>query len=217
GAALRSHKASLGIGFYRDLALGTACDGGEVWANPQSFAAGVSIGAPPDPFAREGQVWNLPPYLPIALAEQGFAPFISVLSANMRHAGALRVDHILGYARQFWVPEGAPGSYGAYVKFPSDTLIAITAVESHRHTCAVIGEDLGTVPEGLRQLLAAANILSYRVLWFERDGIAFRSPATYPRLSTSCLSSHDLPTFMGWRKGASSDEIAALDRAVESE
>ncbi len=216
-AAERAGAAGLAIGFYRDLALGTAFDGGEVWSNPDCFAEGVSLGAPPDPFARQGQVWNLPPNSPFALNAQGFDPSIAVLAANMRHAGALRIDHILGYARQFWIPKGAPGGQGAYVRFPTDVLIAITAIESHRHRCTIIGEDLGTVPEGLRQQLAAANILSYRVLWFERDGIDFRAPRTYPRLSTSCLGSHDLATFMGWRRSAARDEIAALDRAMRRE
>jgi glycogen operon protein len=159
-------------------------------------------------------VWNLPPFSPRALEEKAFDPFITVLAANMRHAGALRIDHILGYARQFWVPQGAEGSSGTYVKFPTDTLIAITALESHRHRCAVIGEDLGTVPDGLRQSLAKANILSYRVLWFERDGLEFRAPQAYPRLAAACLSSHDLPTFMGWRQSAAKDDIEALDRAI---
>jgi glycogen operon protein len=216
-AAERASEAGLTIGFYRDLALGSAFDGGEVWADPGSFARDVSIGAPPDPFAREGQVWNLPPFSPRALGEKAFDPFIAVLSANMRHAGALRIDHILGYARQFWVPRGAEGRFGTYVKFPTAAMIAITAVESHRHRCAVIGEDLGTVPEGLRQSLAEASILSYRVLWFERDGIEFRPPSAYPRLAASCLASHDLPTFMGWRQNAASEEIVALDRAMSRE
>jgi len=216
-AAERARAAGLTIGFYRDLALGTGFDGGEVWTNPENFAEGVSIGAPPDPFAREGQVWNLPPNSPHALDDTGFEPFISVLAANMRHSGALRIDHILGYARQFWVPRGAEGSAGAYVRFPTDALIAITAIESHRHRCAVIGEDLGTVPDGLRQSLAAANILSYRVLWFERDDLVFRPPASYPRLSASCLSSHDLATFMGWRRNAAKEEIDAFDGAIRRE
>jgi glycogen operon protein len=124
-----------------------------------------------------------------------------MLAANMRHARVLRIDHVLGFARQFWVPAGAAGSDGAYVGFPLETLIAITAIESHLARCTIIGEDLGTVPEGLRRRLAAANILSYRVLWFEKDGEAFRPPDRYPRLSVSCLSSHDLPTFGGWRQG----------------
>ncbi|MFL5259005.1 MAG: 4-alpha-glucanotransferase, partial [Hyphomicrobiales bacterium] len=216
-AAERAAAAGLSIGFYRDFALSTAFEGGEVWSNPECFANGASLGAPPDPFARNGQIWNLPPQIPRALEQRGFDPFISAISANMRHAGALRIDHILGYARQFWIPQGASGGDGAYVKFPMDALIAVTAIESHRHSCMVIGEDLGTVPEGLRQTLAAAHILSYRVLWFERDGDEFRPPNAYPHLSTSCLGLHDLPTFIGWSRDAPVDEREALVRAVRRE
>ncbi len=130
----------------------------------------VSLGAPPDPFARNGQVWNLPAFSPLELEARGLAPMQAILAANMRSAAALRIDHILGFARQFWVPRGAEGKDGAYVRFPMDALIALTAIESQRNTCLIVGEDLGTVPDGLRQALHEANILSYRVLWFERDG-----------------------------------------------
>jgi glycogen operon protein len=201
GAAKRAHGAGLGLGIYRDLALGTALDGGEIWASPEQFAARVSLGAPPDPFARDGQVWQLAPFQPHALQRSAYDPFIAVLAANMRHAGVLRIDHILGYMRQFWVPEGSLGKDGAYVSFPLDVLLAITAIESERAQCTVIGEDLGTVPDGLRERMARSNILSYRVLWFEKDGERFRPPQCYPPLSVSCLSSHDLPTFIGWRRG----------------
>jgi glycogen operon protein len=200
-AAKRAGDAGLELGIYRDLALGAAADGGETWASRAHFARGVSLGAPPDPFARDGQVWQLSAFEPHALMRAAYQPFIDVLAANMRHAGILRIDHILGYARQFWVPAGAPGGDGAYVEFPLDVLIAITAIESRRARCTVIGEDLGTVPDGLRDRLADARILSYRVLWFERDGETFRSPDRYPPLSASCVSSHDLPTFIGWRHG----------------
>jgi len=186
---------------YGDLALGCAFDGGELEANPTAFAAGVSIGAPPDPFSAAGQVWNLPPFSPIALDAQGMEPMRRVIAANMRHAAALRIDHVLGFARQFWVPQGAEGRHGAYVRFPLDALIAVTAIESHRHQCLVVGEDLGTVPEGLRDKLSATHILSYRVLWFEREGIGFKPGDDYPRHALACLASHDLPTFMGWRAG----------------
>jgi glycogen operon protein len=186
---------------YGDLALGCAFDGGELEANPAAFAAGVSIGAPPDPFSAAGQVWNLPPFSPLALEGQGMEPMRRVIAANMRHAAALRIDHVLGFARQFWVPRGAEGRDGAYVRFPLDALIAVTAIESHRHQCLVVGEDLGTVPDGLRDTLAAAQVLSYRVLWFERDGIGFKSERAYPPRALACLASHDLPTFMGWRAG----------------
>ena len=215
-AAVRALAAGLRLGIYRDLALGAARDSGEVWADPDHYAAGVSLGAPPDPFARDGQVWQLAPFEPHSLADAGYEPFIAMLRANMRHAGLLRIDHILGYMRQFWVPDGAAGKEGAYVTFPLDELIAVTAIESHRARCTVIGEDLGTVPPGLRERLAQANILSYRVLWWERDGDSFRPPENYPPLSVSCLSSHDLPTFAGWRRGRDIEirrEVGQLDDA----
>ena len=200
-AGKRARDAGLDLGIYRDLALGTAPDGGEIWANPERFASGVSLGAPPDPFSRDGQVWQLAPFEPHALERGGYAPFAAMLAANMRHAGVLRIDHVLGFVRQFWVPEGAPGKDGAYVDFPLDALLAITAIESQRAQCTIVGEDLGTVPDGLRQRLHDSQILSYRVLWFEKDGEVFRPPEQYPALSVSCLSSHDLPTFIGWRHG----------------
>ena len=186
---------------YGDLALGCAFDGGELVANAAAFAANVSIGAPPDPFSASGQVWNLPPFSPMALADLAMEPMRRVIAASMRHAAALRIDHVLGLARQFWVPQGAEGRDGAYVRFPLDALIAVTALESHRHQCLVVGEDLGTVPDGLRDRLAAARILSYRVLWFEREGAGFRRADAYPVQALACLASHDLPTFMGWRAG----------------
>ena len=186
---------------YRDLALGSAFDGGEITEAPEYFASGVSIGAPPDPFSRAGQVWNLPPFSPLVLADLAYKPMRAILAANMRHAAALRIDHILGFARQFWVPRGAEGGFGAYVNFPVDALIALTAIESQRQRCMIVGEDLGTIPDGLRETLAAANILSYRVLWFEREGLSFKPSAQYPKLALACLASHDLPTFKGWRAG----------------
>ena len=202
---------------YRDLALGSAFDGGEITEEPERFAHGVSIGAPPDPFSRGGQVWNLPPLSPLVLDDLAYGPMRTILAANMRHAAALRIDHILGFARQFWVPRGAEGRFGAYVNFPVDALLAVTAIESHRHRCMVVGEDLGTIPDGLREKLAAALILSYRVLWFERDGGGFKPPADYPQLALACLASHDLPTFKGWRAGrdiAIEQQLGLIDAAT---
>jgi glycogen operon protein len=187
-----------------------------MWQQPELFAPGVSLGAPPDPFARQGQVWNLPPFSPLALSDTGFQPITDILRANVRHAAALRIDHILGFARQFWVPRGAEAGTGAYVRCPAETLIALTAIESRRSACMIVGEDLGTIPDGLREALAAANILSYRVLWFERDGIAFKPSATYPRLALACLASHDLPTFMGWRQGRDIEIAAELGHLTEA-
>jgi len=213
-AAKRAETAGLALGIYRDLALGCAYEGGEVWARPELFATSVSMGAPPDPFARDGQVWNLPPFNPLALAKADYEPFAEILRANMRHAKVLRIDHILGLSRQFWVPRGASGADGAYVTMPLEKLLAITAAESARAKCLVIGEDLGTVPDGLRERLSQANILSYRVLWFEQDAARFQPPESYPQGAAVCLSSHDLAPFKGWRESASPGDIAKLERAI---
>jgi glycogen operon protein len=213
-AAKRAEKAGLELGIYRDLALGCAYEGGEVWARPELFAKSVSIGSPPDPFARDGQVWNLPPFNPLALAKADYEPFAEILRANMRHAKVLRIDHILGLCRQFWVPRGASGADGAYVTMPLERFLAITATESMRAKCLVIGEDLGTVPEGLRERLSQANILSYRVLWFEQDEVRFQPPENYPEGAAVCLSLHDLAPFKGWRESASHTDIAKLESAI---
>ena len=213
-AARRAEIAGLELGIYRDLALGCAYEGGEVWARPELFATSVSLGAPPDPFARDGQVWNLPPFNPLALAKADYEPFAEILRANMRHAKVLRIDHILGLTRQFWAPRGASGADGAYVTMPLDRLLAITAAESMRAKCLVIGEDLGTVPEGLRERLSQANILSYRVLWFEQDAARFQPSESYPQSAAVCLSSHDLAPFKGWRASASQGDIIKLETAI---
>ena len=210
----RADKAGLELGIYRDLALGCAYEGGEVWARPELYSTAVSLGAPPDPFARDGQVWNLPPFNPLALARAGYEPFAEILRANMKHAKVLRIDHILGFARQFWVPRGASGAEGAYVKMPLEKLLAIAALESQRAQCVVIGEDLGTVPNGLRNSLLAEEILSYRVLWFEQDQTRFNPPSSYPQQAAACLSSHDLAPFKGWRATADASDILKLENAV---
>ncbi|HSV02869.1 MAG TPA: glycogen debranching protein GlgX [Phenylobacterium sp.] len=199
-----------GVGLCRDLAVGAAGDGAEVWADPARWARGASIGAPPDAFAPQGQVWALPPPIPQARAAEGYLGFAELLGANMRHAGALRIDHILGLQRLFWVPDGAEGSDGAYVSYPLDDLLGVLALESVRAGCLVIGEDLGTVPEGLRARLAEARVYGYSVLPFERDGEAFRPPGAYRRKALACAATHDLPPLAGWWAGADLAERAAL-------
>ncbi len=212
-AAASARASGLGIGFYRDLAVGAAPDGAEAWATQSALARGVSIGAPPDPLGPEGQVWNLPPPLPDALAATGFEGFRALIAANARHAGALRIDHVMGLARLFWVPDGATANEGAYVRYPLDDLLGALALESHRARCLVVGEDLGTVAEGFRERLDAADVLSYRVLWFERDGETFREPRRYPAKAAACVSTHDLPTIRGWWNGVDIDERRALGLA----
>ena len=170
-AARDAHADGLALGFYRDLAVGAAPDGAEAWANPAGgLARGASIGAPPDPLAAGGQIWHLPPPIPGALTASGYTGFRELVAANMRHAGALRIDHVMGVTRLFWVPDGAAAMAGAYVCYPQEDLLGVLAIESHRARCLVVGEDLGTVPAAFRERLDAADILSYRVLWFEREG-----------------------------------------------
>ena len=209
-AARAARSAGLEIGFYRDLAVGCAPDGAEAWSQPGMLARGVSIGAPPDPFCREGQVWNLPPPIPHAMATGGYAGFRALMAANMRHAGALRIDHAMGLARLFWVPDGGTAADGAYVRHALPDLLAALALESARAMCLVVGEDLGTVPEGFREHLEAAGVLSSRVLWFERDGRAFLPPSAWPANAVACVSTHDLPTLAGWWKGADIEEREAI-------
>ena len=217
GQAAQSARASgLGIGFYRDLAVGAAPDGAEAWATQAMLARGVSIGAPPDPFCAEGQVWNLPPPLPDALAAGGYEASRALVAANARHAGALRIDHVMGLSRLFWIPDGATAAEGAYVRYPFRDLLGALALESARARCLIVGEDLGTVPEGFREALEAADILSYRVLWFERDAAGFREPRHYPAKAAACASTHDLPTFRGWWNGADLDERRALGLADDA-
>jgi glycogen operon protein len=198
------------LGIYRDLAVGAAPDGAEAWSAQDSLMQRVSVGAPPDPFSAQGQIWCLPPPDPVAMRRDGFAAFNELLAANMRHAGALRIDHVMGLRRLFVIPDGASAADGAYVTYPMQDLIGQVTLQSQRAQCLVVGEDLGTVPEGMSEALAAANILSYRVLWFERDNGRIRPPAEWRRFAAACVSTHDLPTLAGWWAGADIVEKRAL-------
>ena len=212
-----SVHGGLEIGFIRDLAVGCAPDGAEAWAAGDAVAHGVSVGAPPDPFSAEGQVWGLPPPVPHLLAADGYSSFAGLLRANMRHAGGLRIDHAMGLARLFWVPEGARGADGTYVRYPFEDLLGQLALESARARALVIGEDLGTVPPGLREAMHDNDILSYRVLLLEREGRGFKPRSSYPSRAVACVSTHDLPTFAGWLSGADIDERAALGQSQHPE
>src|SRR5262249_4882308 len=150
----------MGMGLYLDLAVSADRGGAEAWANQSLYALRASVGAPPDEFNLPGQDWGLPPLIPHALSGASFAPLIAVLRAHMARAGALRIDHVMGLMRMFWVPPGMGAAAGAYVRYPIDEALAILALESHRHRCLVIGEDLGTVPDALRTALRDAGVLS---------------------------------------------------------
>ncbi len=198
-------------GLYRDLAVGAHPQGAEVWSQPGLFARGVAFGAPPDAFNLQGQTWGMPPLEPRALRAAGYAPFIRLLRANLRHAAALRIDHVMALRRLFWIPDGAPAVEGSYVDYPFDDLLGIVTLESRRHRCLVVGEDLGTVPEGLRERLEAERIWSYRLMLFERwpDGL-FHRPDQYPERAVATFTSHDLPTLAGWWQGSDLAERVAL-------
>jgi (1->4)-alpha-D-glucan 1-alpha-D-glucosylmutase len=200
-AQARCRELGMPVGLYADLAISIAPDGSEAWANQKLYALGVHVGAPPDDYSPHGQDWGLPPLAPQRLRDAGYAPLIATLRANMANAGALRIDHVMGLARLWWVPAGMKAAEGAYVRYPLDDLMGIVALESHRNHCLVIGEDLGTVSDELRAKLAEAHILSYRLLLFQRDGRRFKAPAEYPRNALVAWSTHDLPTFAGWWHG----------------
>jgi 4-alpha-glucanotransferase len=200
--ASRCAKDGMDIGLYRDLAVGVAPGGADAWIDAGAFVTGVKFGAPPDPFAPSGQDWGMPPFDPIRLREMAYAPYIDMLRSNMRHAGAVRIDHIMWIQHMFWIPHGKDGRSGAYVCYPKDDLFAILALESERNRCLVVGEDLGTVPAGFRERMEAEGILSYHLLHFQRhsDGL-FHRPETYRALSLASPASHDLPTLAGFWMG----------------
>ncbi len=193
------------IGIYRDLAVGAHPSGAEVWSRPATLVSNAQVGAPPDIWNPAGQNWGLPPFHPQALRAEGYRSFIDLIRANMRYAGGLRIDHVMALMHLYWIPEGSEPKDGAYVRYPMEDMVGILALESHRQACLVVGEDLGTVPEGFRERMADANILSYRVLFFERERDGFIPPDEYPPLSLGVASSHDLPTLHGWWKGSDLD------------
>ncbi len=198
-AQILAKKQGMQIGLYRDLAVGAAQGSAEVWSMPDLFHLSLSIGAPPDPLGPKGQYWGLPPIDPQQLRAHKYLPFIELLRANMRSSGALRIDHVMGLLRLWVIPEQKSAADGAYVLYPIEDLIHILCLESQRNCCLIIGEDLGTLPEGLDKILENACIYSYRVFLFERapDGGYF-SPEHYPQQAMTVIATHDMPTLKGW-------------------
>jgi 4-alpha-glucanotransferase len=200
-AAASARRAGMNVGLYQDLALGSAGGGAETWGFRDLFAEGASIGAPPDDFGPEGQDWAIPPLDPVRLQEQGFAFFRRLLRAAFAHSGALRIDHVLGFFRLYWIPHGRSPAEGAYVRQPARELLAILAQESRRRNALVIGEDLGTVPAGTPARLARHGILSSRVLYFERRGAGFEPARAYSRRALATANTHDLVPLAGYAQG----------------
>ncbi|MFN2563180.1 MAG: 4-alpha-glucanotransferase [Jatrophihabitans sp.] len=203
--------AGQAVKVLQDLPIGVDPQGADAWAYQDALALGVTVGAPPDPFNRGGQNWGLPPFVPWRLRELDYEPFIEAIRATMALAGGLRIDHVMGLFRLWWVPEGMPADQGGYVRYPSSDLLDILALESVRSGAQVVGEDLGTVEPGVRQELARRNVLSYRLLWFEED-----PPAQWPAGSLAAVGTHDLPTVAGLWDGSdlADQQASGLDADV---
>jgi len=193
-------RLGMGVGLYLDVAVGVQSDGFDAWNEQVAISRKLGVGAPPDPLNTAGQDWGLAGFNAVGLEARAFAPYREMLRAVMRYAGAIRLDHVLGLKRLYLVPHGFRADNGAYVQMPFEALLAVTALESQAHHCVVIGEDLGTVPDGFREMLADWGIWSYRVMMFERDNNgAFRAPDRYPPDALVTFNTHDLATFAGWR------------------
>ncbi|WP_374209198.1 4-alpha-glucanotransferase [Kitasatospora sp. A2-31] len=197
GAQQAARTAGMPVGLIHDLAVGAHPDGADAWALQDVLATGISVGAPPDAFNAHGQDWGLPPWRPDALAAAGYAPYAELLRSAARHAGAIRIDHVMGLFRLWWVPAGHAPTEGAYVRYDAEAMLGVLALEAHRAGTAVIGEDLGTVEPGVREELAVRGILGTSVLWFERDWQAkgeILAPERWRPGSLATLTTHDLPS-----------------------
>lgn len=198
----RARQAGMRIGLISDLAVGMDPAGSHAWSRQSDVLGGLSIGAPPDLFNPNGQDWGLTGFSPRALISGGFAPFLATVRAALRQTGGVRIDHAMGLTRLWLIPQGAAATDGAYLAYPLTDLLRLLALESQRHQAIVVGEDLGTVPGGFRETLEASGLHGMRVLWFERAGQRFVSPAAWDRFAVAMTSTHDLPTVAGWWRGS---------------
>ena len=212
-AQRRAREAGMAVGLIADLAVGMDRGGSHAWSRPADVLEGLTIGAPPDLFNPQGQSWGLAAFSPRALASSGFEAFLATMRSAMRHAGGIRIDHIMGLTRLWLVPDGASPADGAYLRFPLTDMLRLIALESVRKGALVVGEDLGTVPDGFREQLDASGILGMRVLWFERedeDSGPWTAPAQWSRDAAAMSTTHDLPTIAGWWQGRDIDWRVAV-------
>jgi len=221
-AAQRSAKdAGMRLGVVHDLAVGVHPEGADVWALGDALARYVTVGAPPDAFNQQGQDWSQPPWRPDRLAELGYAPYRDMLRTVLRHAGGLRVDHIIGLFRLWWVPNGCHPSEGTYVRYDHEALIGILALEAYRAGAVVVGEDLGTVEPWARDYLRERGLLGTSILWFERDGGGQPlRPEAWRELCLATVTTHDLPPTSGYLGGEHIDlrhRLGLLTRSIEEE
>ena len=205
-AQARAKTAGMDVGIVHDLAVGADPGGADAWMFQDALALSARIGAPPDLFNQQGQDWGMPPWHPHRLAEQAYVPFRDMLRAVLRHSGGIRIDHVLGMFRLWWIPEGAGAPGGTYVKYDADALLGIIALEAERAGAVVIGEDLGTVPPEVRVTLADRGLLGNSVLWFEREELPgevgpLQPPEKWREGAIANVTTHDLPTALGWIRG----------------
>lgn len=199
-AQSRSKAAGMSLGLYLDLAVGSRRDGAESWCEQAAVAQGVSIGAPPDQLSPEGQNWNLTAFAPRKLRALRYRPLRRIIAQVIRHAGIIRIDHVLGLYRSYWIPDD--GSPGGYIRQPFESLLAIIKIEAERSNCAVVGEDLGLVPDGFRKTMRDNGFYGYSVLQYEKDDQGrFRHPDDIPAQVLSCFATHDTPTVKGYETG----------------
>jgi 4-alpha-glucanotransferase len=216
--ARMAHDMALPVGLYLDVAVGVDRDGADVWAAPDMLCQDLSIGAPPDVYNPRGQNWGLASLHPQALIDSDFSMFRQMLRSVMQYAGAIRIDHALGLYRLYLIPADSSAADGGYVRLPFAAMLAVVAQESASNRCLVIGEDLGTIPDGVCEALNQWGIWSYRVALFEREHNAFRRPEHFPEKAIVTFNTHDLPTFAGWKSSHDLKVKAALGvEAGESE
>jgi 4-alpha-glucanotransferase len=222
GAVQRQAKeAGMSIGVIHDLAVGVHSEGADAWAYADAFARQVTVGAPPDGYNQLGQDWSQPPWRPDRLEELGYAPYRDMLRSVLRHAGGMRIDHVIGLFRLWWVPQGRPASEGTYVRYDHEAMIGILALEAHRAGALVVGEDLGVVEPWVRDYLGQRGIFGTSILWFEKDAEGRPTPPeAYRELCLASVTTHDLPPTAGYLAGAHIDlrhELGLLTRPVEEE
>lgn len=210
-------EAGMTIGLIADLAVGVASHGSDSWCRPGEMMRGLSIGAPPDMINPYGQDWGITSFSPTGLVAHGFQAFLETLRTALRHAGGVRIDHVMGLARLWVRPYDAPPGQGAYLRFPVDDLLRLVRLESWRHKAIVLGEDLGTLPDGFRERLENDGLAGMRVLWFERQGNSFVPPSHWHRSAVAMTSTHDLPTVAGWWSGLDLGWREQLGYAVSPE
>ncbi|NCD19210.1 MAG: 4-alpha-glucanotransferase [Actinobacteria bacterium] len=211
-------ESGMGIGIMHDLAVGVHPVNADSWSTPEVFAAGIGVGAPPDMYNQQGQNWHQPPWRPDALARSAYAPLRDMARSVLRHAGALRIDHIIGLFRLWWIPEGAGAAEGTYVRYDHEAMVGVLLLEAHRANAVIIGEDLGTVEPWVREYLASRGVFGTSVLWFEKDQAGYPIPAeSFRELVLATVDTHDLPPAAGYLAGEHVDIRARLGLLTEPE